>query len=147
MCQAYTEVQKNMWARLRDSCPCTHIIHATYPMYFPAFHTAQIKSKHNCSTRTHARASSSLLSFSVSERSRKWAMNEWRETAMGQIIRHRRFPFFAFPFVSPPGDVQIEIIGESRDTVLRHISGSISGTLVKHNSESKQSLRGRLLAQ
>ena len=29
-------MQENMWARLRDSCPGTRVIHATYPTYFPA---------------------------------------------------------------------------------------------------------------
>ena len=32
-----TDMQENMWARLRDSRPGACLIHATYPTYFPAF--------------------------------------------------------------------------------------------------------------
>ena len=32
-----TDMQENMWARLRDSRPGACLIHATKPTYFPAF--------------------------------------------------------------------------------------------------------------
>ena len=32
-----TDMQENIWARLRDSLPGMCAIHATYPTYFPAF--------------------------------------------------------------------------------------------------------------